>query len=103
MAETEDDLREQFIRATRDPIDDFLLRRLDEARAERDRYKAKLDAAETIIGKLQNLVVDVHGWVSHGCSETATAAMNSAMRNGWEEMGWRAYCDEKYKPPSTPR
>jgi len=60
----------------------------------------RLREAEAIIGELQKLVVNVSGWVSRGRSETAIAAMDAAMHDGWAAMGWRRYIDRQGGSPN---
>lgn len=55
------------------------------------RAREALEAAERTIGKFQELVINVRGWVSRGYSEAATDAMRVAMEDGWASMGWKGY------------
>lgn len=67
----------------------------DEQGEKAEQLEADIDTAETCIGKLQALVRNVEYWVTHGCSETATKALRSAMAAGWSEMGWLEICERK--------
>lgn len=52
---------------------------------------ARAKSAETILGKAQGLIADLHGWIRTGKSETATAAIDEARLDGWSSLGWRQH------------